>query len=58
MRSQPLKYFLFIILACCGLGSTQAQSKNQKISFKDSLDGKLDLSDFIIDANGAFGAFS
>jgi len=52
MISQPLKYFLFIILACCGLASTQAQSKNQKISFKDSVDGKLDLSDFIIDANG------
>ena len=40
---------LFTIL--CG-GSTYAQEEKKKISLKDSLDNKFDLSDYIIDANG------
>ena len=52
MRPQALKYFLFFVISFFGWLFVYAQSPKKLISFKDSLDGKLDLSDFIIDANG------
>src|SRR4030095_14299551 len=47
-----LNYFLLLTISCLCYFSTEAQPAKKKISLKDSLDGKLDLSDFIIDANG------
>src|SRR5215203_782123 len=52
MSSLSLKYLLSSTVLCFSFFLTQAQSKKPHVSFKDSLDGKLDLSDFIIDANG------
>ena len=46
------KYLLsFIIVMCCCV-FLFGQSNKKHVSLKDSVDGKLDLSDYIIDANG------
>jgi hypothetical protein len=52
MKHLPLKYLLLFTVLFFQFFLAQAQSKKTQVSFKDSLDGKLDLSDFIIDANG------
>ena len=52
MKCLSLKYFLLLTIVAFSCSFSHAQSKKQPVSFKDSLDGKLDLSDFIIDANG------
>ena len=43
-------FFCFTTLFLCGI--VQAQKEKKKVSLKDSADGKFDLSDYIIDANG------
>ena len=46
------KYLLsFIIASCCCIVLFRPV-KEKHVSLKDSVDGKLDLSDYIIDANG------
>jgi len=42
---------LFVLILASYAGASYSQQK-KKISLKDSTDGKLDLSDYIIDANG------
>lgn len=42
---------LFLILICTSHYHVKGQSE-KKVNFKDSLDGKLDASDFLINANG------
>ncbi|SHG47665.1 Surface antigen [Flavobacterium fluvii] len=44
-----MKSFYFVV--CFGLGTFLVQAQ-QKVSFKDSLDNKLDLSDWVITAKG------
>ncbi len=46
------KYLLFSTIALCCSFFLFGQSNKKHISLKDSVDGKLDLSDYIIDANG------
>ena len=46
------KYTLVLIVTLLGYCHLSAQSPKHKISFKDSLDGKFDLSDYVIYANG------
>lgn len=41
-----------LILSACPIDNVYGQGKKNKISLRDSLDNKLDFSDFIIDANG------
>jgi len=48
-NTKDLLTVIIALLCCIALFS---QSNKQHISLKDSLDGKLDLSDYIIDANG------
>jgi hypothetical protein len=51
-RWLPSKNLLFLLLASSIYFSSLAQNAKKHISLKDSLDNKLDLSDYIIDANG------
>lgn len=47
IRRLQLCIFLWLFLSLAAFGQTE-----QKVSFKDTLDGKLDASDFLINANG------
>jgi len=46
------KYLLSFTIALCCCIFLFGQSNKKHVSLKDSVDGKLDLSDYIIDANG------
>ncbi|PIB35418.1 glyceraldehyde-3-phosphate dehydrogenase [Reichenbachiella sp. 5M10] len=50
MPFQRLVLVVLFLIVCST--SSFAQSKEKKFALKDSLDGKLDASDFLIDANG------
>src|SRR5215467_5517316 len=53
MNNHDLKFSTLIFFACAILAIQQTYSQNEKkVSLKDSLDHKLDLSNYIIDANG------
>lgn len=47
-----MKCLLFIAIALLQSFVVLSQANKKHVSLKDSLDGKLDLSDYIIDANG------
>jgi hypothetical protein len=47
-----MKYLLSIAIALLQSFVVLSQANKKHVSLKDSLDGKLDLSDYIIDANG------
>src|SRR5215218_3274869 len=52
MRNRITKYHVISILSFLVYLSVNCQATKKAISLKDSLDGKFDLSDYIIDANG------
>ncbi len=54
-NSIPLGYyavFLLLLFSFTFLNSFAQETKKKKISFKDSLDGQFDMSDFLINAHG------
>ena len=50
--SRNIKYLQPVAIALLASFTVLSQSNSKHICLKDSLDGKLDLSDYIIDANG------
>ncbi|GAO41108.1 hypothetical protein [Flavihumibacter petaseus] len=53
-RRQAIAAFMFVLIHVFFTGPTLAQKKGRfsNISLRDSLDGKMDFSDFLIDAHG------
>ncbi|WP_276483820.1 hypothetical protein [Paraflavitalea pollutisoli] len=49
---KPFNRVLLYTTTCLLLLATHLEAQKKRISLKDSLDGKFDLSDYIIDANG------
>ena len=47
-----MRYLLSVAITLVCSFSVLSQSNKKHLSLKDSIDGKLDLSDYIIDANG------
>lgn len=52
LHNPNMKYLLSVAIAMLFSFAVLGQSNKKHISLKDSLDGKFDLSDYIIDANG------
>jgi len=52
VHNPNVKYLLSVAIAFLYSFAVYSQSKKKHISLKDSIDGKFDLSDYIIDANG------
>src|SRR6476646_11679385 len=48
----PKKYFGLIVLLLMWCTYIHGQEKKKSFSLRDSLDGKFDLSDYVIDAKG------
>jgi hypothetical protein len=52
MKCRFAKYDPLLILICMSFFSATAQPEKKKVSLKDSLDSKFDVSDHLIEANG------
>jgi hypothetical protein len=52
MRNRIIQYYITSILSFLFYLSVNCQPTKKAIALKDSVDGKFDLSDYIIDANG------
>src|SRR5690349_20824257 len=52
LHNPNMRYLLSVVMAILFSFIVHCQSNKKHISLKDSIDGKFDLSDYIIDANG------